>query len=267
MLLTDHCPWWLERLICLGEYVRSDDLPPTTGVIKEHERAQLCGEMSAEERKAEEDRCLQEYIAYLDERYGDDADYHVTEVWRFMDSVRKGRGRHNSRLYNCVEYIIRDDASWDTWSNKFRECNTPGLSPAERRELQALVTPDWSWDGRPETEWVVCSWSCAEYVRVSGVTKLTGASPRGPWTDKDKHLSLGHVLLTQICWSSDASGTNLGYDGPITRGRWAGHHVAIVTVDRLLDDKVFNVKLEGHWFDVTDEVMKEVTEIWRRHDP
>ncbi|KZT68671.1 hypothetical protein DAEQUDRAFT_811925 [Daedalea quercina L-15889] len=266
MLLTYHCPWWLERLICLGEYVRGDDLPLTAGVIKECERAVLCGEMPAEERKAEEARQFREYMACLDDEFGS-RDRHFFDGWRLIDSIRKDRGRHNSRIYNCVEYTISDDAGWYTWSNKFRECGTPGLSPTEHRELQALVTPDWSWDGRPETEWVVCSWSCAEYVRVSGVTKLTGASPRGPWTDKDKHLSLGHVLLTQICWSSDASGTNLGYDGPITRGRWAGHHVAIVTVDRLLEDTVFNVKLNGRWDDVTNKVMKEVTEIWMRHDP
>ncbi|TFY60383.1 hypothetical protein EVJ58_g5177 [Rhodofomes roseus] len=150
----------------------------------------------------------------------------------------------------CDEHRLRK--RWDEQFNR-----TAFLSPAERREMNALVQPDYSWDGRPETEWVLCSWTAGEYVRASAVAKLTGSQCNGPWTHRD--LSLGHVLLTQVCWSTDAD-----IIGPktetINRGRWAAHYVAIITVDRLKTDETYRVKT---FVDVTDEIVDEVLEIWR----
>ncbi|KAH9836825.1 uncharacterized protein C8Q71DRAFT_907667 [Rhodofomes roseus] len=187
-LLTYICPWYLERVVCVGEYTDPDELPPG---IKERERAQFSGRVH-------------------DKYWGEEP------VPKLLD-----------------------------------------LSPAERREMNALVRPDYSWDGRPETEWVLCSWTAGEYVRASAVAKLTGSQCNGPWTHRD--LSLGHVLLTQVCWSTDADiiGTKTE---TINRGRWAAHYVAIITVDRLKTDETYRVKT---FVDVTDEIVDEVLEIWR----
>ena len=124
--------------------------------------------------------------------------------------------------------------------------------------INEMVNPDFSWDGRPETEWILCNWTKAEYVRASAVAELTGTQCRGPWTSDS--LSLGHVLITQICWSSDASAA-MCYEGPITRGPWAGHYFGITTVDNLSQDN--NCVNKQPWTDVTERIVKEVLEIWR----
>lgn len=136
------------------------------------------------------------------------------------------------------------------------------MSEAERRELENLVRADFSWDGRRETEWILCNRTCAEYVRTGGLATLTGSDINGPWTDDE--LSLGHVLLTQICWSS-VDWTSVDYRGPLHRGRWAGHYIAITTMDQLTENVRFADK--GKWVDVTEEVLAQVLEIWRAEDP
>ncbi|KAH9930004.1 uncharacterized protein B0H18DRAFT_994776 [Fomitopsis serialis] len=145
--------------------------------------------------------------------------------------------------------------AFDIWLNDKEERQ---LTRAERRELRALVELDYTWDGTPETEWILCNWTLAQYVRASAVADLTGSVCDGPWTDN--FLGLGHVLLSQICWSSD-----MQYEQPIRRGEWAGHYVAITTVDQLTRNRSFADK--ENWTDVTDKVVGEVLEIWRAKAP
>ena len=148
---------------------------------------------------------------------------------------------------------------WEALINRYELW---GLPPTERTMIQSMITPDFSWDGMPWTEWILCSWTAAEYVRASAVAKLTGSACKGPWTTSQ--LGLGHVLITQICWSSDGS-TSLEYRGPVHRGRWACHHVAITTIDELSRNPSFTSKKK--WRDVTDRVLKEVVKIWRPEYP
>ncbi|TFY67705.1 hypothetical protein EVJ58_g1464 [Rhodofomes roseus] len=217
-LLAYHAPWHLERIICVGDYLQGDDLPPN--ILKEHEKESLSGDFP-------------------------DSEY----------------GPHGARLYHAGDTWINISYPKTLWRK--RTSVTKGrLSGAERREVHNMVRADFSWDGRRETEWILCNWTRAEYVRTSGVARLTDSAIDGPWTDN--FLSLGHVLLTQICWSSDPS-IAMAYEGPLHRGRWAGHYIAITTVDQLTENISFSAK--KNWVDVTKEVIAQVLEIWRADDP
>ena len=220
-LLGYHAPWYLDRVICVGDYHQGDDMPPGNGVIKDHEHNTLRGSQAL----SDEEEVFQSRLYSAD-----DTQYNFPVMHWYWESIFRG-------LYR--------------------------LSKMEYEQMKAMVIPDYSWDGRPETEWVLCSWTAAEYVRASAVAKLTDSECRGPWTTQPL-LGLGHVLVTQISWSSDKS-TSLAYEGPIHRGRWAGHHVAIITKNQLTEDTSFNVK--GHYTDVTDRVLKEVLDIWRPEYP
>ncbi|EPS95692.1 hypothetical protein FOMPIDRAFT_151623 [Fomitopsis schrenkii] len=210
--------WWLERLICVGDYVDGDDLPANIF------------------RGEEEEKTLK----------GNHDD---------------GSGR--ARIYDAFRrYYFDDGRAKGAWSRRCSYVETGDLSRRERRMAKEMVTPDYSWDGRPETEWILCNWTMAEYVRASAVAELTGTRCNGPWTHN--FLSLGHVLMTQICWSADPSAA-MCYSGPITRGPWAGHCFGITTVDNLSQNiECIN---KQPWRDVTEKIVKEVLEIWRCDAP
>ncbi|EPT05048.1 hypothetical protein FOMPIDRAFT_1021740 [Fomitopsis schrenkii] len=215
-------PWWLERLICVGDDVDGDDLPANIF------------------RGVEEEKTLM--------------------------GNRDDDGTQRARLRGVFEWNSFNDRSAKySWSK--RPCRMEmrvgqRLSRQERRMMKEMVDPDYSWDGRPETEWILCNWTLAQYVRASAVAELTETRCDGPWTDS--FLSLGHVLMTQICWSASPS-ASMCYSGPITRGPWAGHYFGITTVDNLSQD--INCIDKQPWTDVTEKIMKEVLEIWRCDAP
>ena len=102
-----------------------------------------------------------------------------------------------------------------------------------------MTTADFSCNGWPWTQWILCSWTAAEYVCASAIAKLTGSVCDGPWTTQPR-LGLGHVLIS---WSLDCS-TGLEYQVPVHRGRWAGHRIAITTKDESRSNLSFNSKTE-----------------------
>ena len=215
-----HAPWWLERLICLGDYADGDDLPADIFMGEEEEKT-LTGNI-------------------------------------IVDGQSEG-----ARLYEASgRNYINDRMARLEWDRMCYDAYTDDLSTKERHMIKEMVTPDFSWDGRPETEWILCNWTMAEYVRADAIAELTGYQCSGPWTHSS--LSLGHVLLTQICWSADPSAA-MSYEGPITRGPWAGHYFGITTVDNLSKD--INCINKQPWTDVTEKIVKEVLEIWGLDSP
>ncbi|KAH9838558.1 uncharacterized protein C8Q71DRAFT_751835 [Rhodofomes roseus] len=227
-LASYYAAWYLERIICVGDYLEGDDLPPD--ILKEDEKESLSGDIS-------------------DTNSDDDSTSNHSDV------------PHGARLYHAADAETnRSSRTIGHWRKRFAAKGK--LSKAERRELEDLIRADFSWDGRQETEWILCNWTRAEYVRNGGVARLTGSEIDGPMTSADP--SLGHVLLTQICWSSDDS-TSVNYRGPLHRGRWAGHYIAITTMDQLTENVRFADKEK--WVDVTEEVVAQVLEIWRAEHP
>ena len=91
-----------------------------------------------------------------------------------------------------------------------------------------------------------------EYVREEAINVDSFVK----WGDPTGEIGLGQVVLSRICWSTDNSRA-MRYEGDIHRGVWAGDRFDIITIDqfKLVDG-------EKEWKDVSDEVAKEVTEIW-----
>ncbi|KAJ5244545.1 hypothetical protein N7489_004641 [Penicillium chrysogenum] len=63
-------------------------------------------------------------------------------------------------------------------------------------------------------------------------------------------ITLGHIVLMRICWSSDSS-TSIAGGGYLAEGVWAGHKFDIVVVDTLED-------MDGQWEDVTEDIRDEI---------
>ncbi|KAL4929387.1 uncharacterized protein BDV17DRAFT_74515 [Aspergillus undulatus] len=76
-----------------------------------------------------------------------------------------------------------------------------------------------------------------EYVREDG---LAGG------------ITLGHIVLLQICWSSDPS-TSIQGGKYLARGEWAGHLFDIVPLR--------TVELE--WIDQTEKLWNDVDNLWK----
>jgi hypothetical protein len=93
-----------------------------------------------------------------------------------------------------------------------------------------------------------------QYVRRRALRKM--ACPRHWHWDT---VDLGHIVMSRICWSSDSS-VAMSYKGDIHRGVWAGDRFDITSADAL-DEKDENGQAV-EWTDVTDEVLKEMFEIW-----
>ncbi|KZN87818.1 hypothetical protein EN45_063790 [Penicillium chrysogenum] len=67
-------------------------------------------------------------------------------------------------------------------------------------------------------------------------------------------ITLGHIVLMRICWSSDSS-TSIAGGGYLADGVWAGHKFDIVDVDSLED-------MDGQWEDVTEDIRDEIQVLW-----
>ncbi|KAK7688661.1 hypothetical protein QCA50_008199 [Cerrena zonata] len=112
-----------------------------------------------------------------------------------------------------------------------------------------LTTANIVYDEGPE--WALCNLTKHEYIRSRAIAELTGTwDSSGPFIGKN--LTLGTVLITRICWSSDGS-TSLGYKGDIHRGVWAGDRIKITSMDRIKDLSI--------WKDISDVVVKEIEAI------
>ena len=104
-------------------------------------------------------------------------------------------------------------------------------------------------------QWILRNLSKYEYVREEAI-KVAGGKGMSD-NRSSKEVGLGQVVLSRICWSTDDSCAMSYYDEDIHRGVWAGDRFDITTIDQI------GVKDgEKQWTDVSDEVAKEMTEIW-----
>lgn len=91
-----------------------------------------------------------------------------------------------------------------------------------------------------------------EIVRADAIA-LKPELIHGPNID---HLGFGEVVLSRICWSTSNS-VSMADTTNISRGVWAGHRFDITTIKR------HESEAKGiEWRDVSDEVAREITEIW-----
>ncbi|KAM5442140.1 hypothetical protein MferCBS31731_002970 [Microsporum ferrugineum] len=131
-------------------------------------------------------------------------------------------------LHICLEYIHKDPCPDDMLG-----VSHPTLS-----------------DFYPKSqEWVLRNLTTREFVLPTAVA-LQKKHIKGPLINV---LGFGEVILSRVCWSTDDF-TSMGWEG-IHRGVWAGHSLDIVP-STYLDSG-------GPWKDISDEVSREIAEIWK----
>ncbi|KAI0057633.1 hypothetical protein BV25DRAFT_1830878 [Artomyces pyxidatus] len=117
------------------------------------------------------------------------------------------------------------------------------------RQKLALLQPSYTTDDT----WVLYNLSKHEYVRADALCDFSGYK----WTDIfDRRIVVGFgtVLGARASWSSDGS-VSMAYEGNLHRGVWAGDRFEITTLGRAVDRE--------EWKDVSEEVIQELTEIWK----
>ncbi|KAJ5337486.1 uncharacterized protein N7506_005508 [Penicillium brevicompactum] len=67
-------------------------------------------------------------------------------------------------------------------------------------------------------------------------------------------ITLGHIVLMRISWSSESS-TGIPGGEYLTKGDWAGHEFDIVDAGML-------EVMDGEWEDVTEDTRDEVQDLW-----
>ncbi|KAF8577915.1 hypothetical protein K439DRAFT_1664000 [Ramaria rubella] len=106
--------------------------------------------------------------------------------------------------------------------------------------------------------WTLRNMSKKEYVTANRISQITkdftkgGCYNDGPYIDG---IGLGHVLLSQICWSSDPSKAmdDSLDDINLTRGRWAGDRFDITSQP---------VPSDEGWKDVSEDMVRIIEIIW-----
>ncbi|KAI1182174.1 hypothetical protein F5B17DRAFT_421741 [Nemania serpens] len=103
--------------------------------------------------------------------------------------------------------------------------------------------------------WVLRNLTTKEFVRA-GAIAIKPEYVRGPYIEL---VGFGEVLILRTCWSSSPSNIRINNDttGP-PRGVWAGHRFDITTLAKHESDID-----SAEWSDVSDEVAREIAEIWR----
>ncbi|KLJ12144.1 hypothetical protein EMPG_09572 [Blastomyces silverae] len=98
-------------------------------------------------------------------------------------------------------------------------------------------------------EWVLRNLTTHEFVRPSAIA-LDEKYIHGPFIEG---LGYGEVILSKICWSTHDFTSVAGES--LNQGAWAGHALDIVPAT-YLDDK-------NPWKDISDDVAREIADIWR----
>jgi hypothetical protein len=181
--------------------------------------------------------CLGEYLEYRDIPEGlltteelDDYGYSLTYLCN--KKLREDGFNPHSLVHNFLHDFHQQISQWDL------------------RKLGSSIrllykTPD-----------ILRKISKHQYVRRAALLEMRQTCPKH-W--EFKHVDLGHVVFSRICWSS-SSYVSILYDGPIHRGVWAGDRSDITSEDALEERDENGQPIE--WVDVTDEVLKEMHDIW-----
>lgn len=161
------------------------------------------------------------------------------------------------------------------WSDRFyhfvfEHYRRPNISRLSYHSLEGFEDRHliWAFRGVDVTRWhtvdrmlqdaytykdvVLCNLSKAEYVRGDGIDKFSSfASQKQPGVS----VNLGHVVLANICWSSDPSCAMTDeISAKLTRGQWAGDRFEVTS---------FSSLREGiEWKDVTKREVKWLADIF-----
>lgn len=274
-LTSATAPWMDCRLICLGRNCYYEDLPPTLLTAAEKELMAPRSAVAANEDEDEdEERRLYADTALKPLNGDEDADSQLVSPSYAIDYATWS-----------VELQMRWLSS-DKDSMRFKDVHI-----ADMTRCKALVKVNYP----TRDDWVVANLSKGEYVYATDIKQLNVPPEEKEESDLDdktadkdvvdgteavgkdeestseedddtdetdwwfwgSKVTLGHVVLSRICWSSDP-GVAMPYEGGIHQGVWAGDRFRITTLDRLPTPLC-----GGEWKDMSEDVCKELTEIWK----
>ena len=211
-------PWAGKGIICVGDCSNPADHPK---ILTKSEKEELQKEMSE-----------------IDDLK---ADLFPTNLY-YLTLARYQRLRkwQSSRAESLIVHA--------TWTEKW--CSLPSYCQSRiHDELDHFKMSDFYPEDQP---WILRNLTTQEYVRSEAIA-IKPEYIHGPKIDG---LGFGEVVLSRICWSTNA---DCGMNTDIHRGVWAGHRFDITTLDRHKQGC-----LEGtEWKDVSEEVANEIERIWR----
>jgi len=216
--------WLGDRIICVGDGLDADNVP--YGVLTPREREELQKAISAKEDTNDDEERISLYNWNYTKR-------EIPEVSRFL----VGLLRH------------LDDAD-DRYSRSLVCSRLP-----EDRKF-AWEKPTYT---RPDASLVLRNLTTHEYVREDAL--IEELMPQMPPESQVQFISLGHVLVAHISWSSNPS-MSTPYHRNLHRGKWAGHRFDITTIDAL---PVLSKDKDGEeipWKDVSKEAVELMADIW-----
>ncbi|KAI0096978.1 hypothetical protein GGR51DRAFT_488510 [Nemania sp. FL0031] len=227
-LVSSFGAWAGKNLVSVGEDVEPGDFPP--------------GLFSAEELEAEFAAFRQLQIDIPD--YKDYDEELVPEepftLWHFTYEEVSKTSRNELSMTNralatigaCSERDIRRDPAWPCVEKQFYVKKTTYLPPDE--------------------EWILRNLTAKQIVRSEAIA-LSPDYIQGPHIE---FLGFGEVILSRVCWSTSSS-VGMKDTTNIERGVWAGHRFDITTRSK------HETETRGEdWIDVSDEVKKEIANIW-----
>ena len=134
-----------------------------------------------------------------------------------------------------------------------------GFNEADRKKIDQLANRLYSIIGRERTalrkgKYVLCNLSKGEYVKTCPMEALNERLLAEH--DISRGINPDHVLLSKICWSSDANCSMpicLETDR-MSRGPWAGDRIEVTTEDMM--------RHNIDWQDVTEESFEWIERVW-----
>ncbi len=128
----------------------------------------------------------------------------------------------------------------ETQENIWEVAESGYTSPEDIEQYREFI------DYKIPTSWVLRNLSEHTYVRAEAVA-LDPDFIDGPWI---KYFGFGHIVLSYIHWSADASRSS-SCSADIVNGDWAGNRFDIVSIDTL--------RTSGEqWEDVSEEIVETV---------
>ncbi|KAI5861208.1 hypothetical protein GGS23DRAFT_577579 [Durotheca rogersii] len=221
--------WAGKRIVCVGEYTKPGDYPP--GLFSEEEVQELGQTTLGQLYNGQ----LCDDLEYIDPNEPVTL-AHFT--WDYVSGIERSYG-HDLYLESTNIFIACQE----------RDPRDPGLKLA----CKDIRIPDTDFYPKDQ-RWILRNLTTKEFVRSESIA----IKPELIYGPTIYGIGFGEVLLSRICWSSDDF---LAMDPKISsriyRGVWAGHRFDITTVTKHRDET------EGEpWSDVSEEVAKEIAEIW-----
>ncbi|KAI0673072.1 hypothetical protein C8Q78DRAFT_697876 [Trametes maxima] len=128
------------------------------------------------------------------------------------------------------------------------------ISDADGHVCRRLLRPHYP----TRTDWMVCNWSKFQYVQAQAIADLCGRPNAMQPFLHGCPVKLWHVVLSQICWSSEGCITMPdNSNGDLHRGPWAGDIFTITTLERLSSEE------KARFEDVSVRVVHDLTEVFR----